>query len=376
MVRVNPASLLCQVDLEDANAIRHVMIAVGYYLSRCVYNASDPELHNLTIPERQAADIMFNGIRINPFPEEPLLLEAILGFIEQRARSNELVLMAARDLETLGDARVLCGPDAYKEEFILSREVFSKIRVDSILNPDHDYRLRVGPLSRYLDTLVNSWKAPGAYYQHSFTDTLTTAEIAILNEKRQNGPSRYVIPDHVRLNADSCTECGESGVWCSKEAPACIRCLRNDHECFYRGSTPHSDDSDDSGYHCLGVYQDSMDLKQSGNNSTSNKKASSNKPKKQRGKQWIKGGHDFRSASAGLFRPNIGAPSSTGSDTSSALSDVPDPDDPFDDNKENRFITKPVSYISKVALRNDANHNTAQNRQGQQARPKTFRACN
>jgi hypothetical protein len=108
MVRINKNSIFNNVDLDDADSIRRVMVGLDYQLTNKVLRPAVPELRNMRVQERSVARVILSTIRTNQ--DYPLLLEATLRLIEARNGSSQQVLDAARDLENLATDMVLTIP--------------------------------------------------------------------------------------------------------------------------------------------------------------------------------------------------------------------------------------------------------------------------
>jgi hypothetical protein len=148
MVRTNPQSIFKDVDLDNADSIRRIMFALEYYLRNRVLSQAALELQNMQYHERFVAGTILSTIRLHQ--DYPLLLEAILSFVEARNGDDQWVLAAARDMESLATGMVLTVPEAYPEEYAAAEALFKRTRaVDSVVAAHQDIQQRVRTLSHF-----------------------------------------------------------------------------------------------------------------------------------------------------------------------------------------------------------------------------------
>ena len=126
MVRINKNSIFNNVDLDDADSIRRVMVGLDYQLTNKVLRPAVPELRNMRVQERSVARVILSTIRTNQ--DYPLLLEATLRLIDARNGSSQQVLAAARDLENLATDMVLTIPQAHPVQYAAAQALFNKTR--------------------------------------------------------------------------------------------------------------------------------------------------------------------------------------------------------------------------------------------------------
>jgi hypothetical protein len=118
-----PNHIFKHVDLGDVGAVRRLMSALAYYLSRRVLHPHAPEILALRGPEKTAADSILCSVR-NHRALYPLLLEGVLRFIDVRNEDGREVLQAAKDLDGLARAEVLAFPGDYYEEYVEAEIAF------------------------------------------------------------------------------------------------------------------------------------------------------------------------------------------------------------------------------------------------------------
>ena len=127
MVRINPKSIFEKVDLDDAASIRRIMVALDYLLTNIVLKSAAPELRAIEGDGRNEERSVVNFIlaRIRMMPDHLLLLKATLHFVEFRDESDEEVLKAAQELETLAPGNVLTVPQAFLEKYEAAEDEFN-----------------------------------------------------------------------------------------------------------------------------------------------------------------------------------------------------------------------------------------------------------
>ncbi len=143
MVRFNTDSIFRKVDLENADSIRRIMVGLDYYLTNQVLNSGAPEIRALRGPDRSEERYITNTIlsTIRTQLGYPLLLEAVLRFIEARNGNDQQVLAAARDLETLAPGMVLTVPQAYLAEYAAAEARFNRTRAVDNFRAAHQNHL-------------------------------------------------------------------------------------------------------------------------------------------------------------------------------------------------------------------------------------------
>lgn len=143
MVRINRDSIFRKVDLENADSIRRIMAGLDYYLTNQVLSNGAPELRALRGPDWSEERRCTNGIlsTIRTQSGHPLLLEAVLRFIEARNGNNQQVLAAAKDLETLAPEKVLTVPQAFPEEYAAAEARFNRTRAVDNFRAAHQNHL-------------------------------------------------------------------------------------------------------------------------------------------------------------------------------------------------------------------------------------------
>lgn len=123
------------------------MLALEYYLSRTLLNANAPEIRALIGEEVDFVDYTLSFIRRN-HGDYTLLLEAILVFIEASRSDERRILEAARELETLAEAKVLQIPDAFPAEYASALAKFRQTHPNSSLRILMD-RVSSAPINQY-----------------------------------------------------------------------------------------------------------------------------------------------------------------------------------------------------------------------------------
>lgn len=143
MVRINKNSIFRKVDLENVDSIRRIMAGLDYYLTNQVLSNGAPELRALRGPDRSEERFITNTIlsTIRTQLSYPLLLEAVLRFIEARNGNDQQVLAAARDLETLAPITVLTVPQAYPEAYAAAEARFNRTRAVDNFRAAHQNHL-------------------------------------------------------------------------------------------------------------------------------------------------------------------------------------------------------------------------------------------
>jgi hypothetical protein len=111
------------IDLGDVGAIRRLMSALAYYLSRRVLHPHVPEILALRGPEKTAAESIICSVR-NHRALYPLLLEGVLRFINARNMDDQEVLQAAKGLDGLARGVVLAFPGDHYEEYVAAEVAF------------------------------------------------------------------------------------------------------------------------------------------------------------------------------------------------------------------------------------------------------------
>lgn len=142
MVRINKNSIFNNVDLDDTDFIRRVMVGLDYQLTNRVLRPAAPELRNMRGQERSVARVILSTIRTNQ--DHPLLLEATLCLIEARNGNSQQILAAARDLENLATDMVLTIPQAHPVQYAAAQALFSRTRaIDNFVATYQDLQQRV-----------------------------------------------------------------------------------------------------------------------------------------------------------------------------------------------------------------------------------------
>lgn len=127
MVRINTSSIFETVDLDDAASLRRIMNALHYLLTNTVLYSAAPELKAIQGEGRQQENSVTQIIlsRIRMMPNHLLLLKATLRFIDARDGTDQQVLNAAKELETLGAGKVLISPQAHPAAYVAAEALFS-----------------------------------------------------------------------------------------------------------------------------------------------------------------------------------------------------------------------------------------------------------
>jgi len=126
MVRINADSIFKNVDLDNADSIRRIMVGLNYYLTNRVLRQAAPELRQMQSREQRVANTILATIRTSH--GYPLFLEATLRFIEARTGNNQQILVAARGLEILATGIVLTLPQSYPVEYAAAQALFDRTR--------------------------------------------------------------------------------------------------------------------------------------------------------------------------------------------------------------------------------------------------------
>jgi hypothetical protein len=153
MVRINRDSIFRKVDLENADSIRRIMAGLDYYLTNQVLSNGAPELRALRGPDWSEERRCTNGIlsTIRTQSGYPLLLEAVLRFIEARNGNDQQVLAAAKDLETLAPEK------AFPEEYAAAEARFNRTRaVDNFRVAHQNYLTLEHRVINFLAFLQNN----------------------------------------------------------------------------------------------------------------------------------------------------------------------------------------------------------------------------
>jgi hypothetical protein len=195
MVRINSDSIFRKVDLEDANSIRRIMVGLDYYLTNQVLSSGAPELRALRGPERSEERFITNAIlsTIRTEPGYPLLLEAVLHFIKASNETDQQVLAAARDLETLAPGRVLTVPQAFPAEYAAAEARFNRSQAVNNFRATHQNHLTLG--QRVLNFL-----------QFGKTIELTSSRLLVHSASKFTA---VVLAQSSRSRSEACNWCHE-----------------------------------------------------------------------------------------------------------------------------------------------------------------------
>jgi len=155
MVRLNPASVFGDLDLENASSIRRLLVAMDYVLSNSVLNSRADEMESLNSVEKREMHALLATIRMTP--RHPLLLEATLRFVEGQHGDDTAVLAAAKKLETLAEKVVFTGADFFTEEYATAEARYAIGRAaDNFMKGDRTLLQRVSSPSPEKMTMLIS----------------------------------------------------------------------------------------------------------------------------------------------------------------------------------------------------------------------------